>query len=181
MKFATKSQQHNRARPWWRAIHLRSKFLSNPVVWDFDSNLWATSSPGLFSFFKAKALGKRFISEATGKREKTFNLPCNIAGKKNCWKAMLLYLPLTFKPVLYQIRLLQVAWILTSDWIKLRGIHAIYGIYVTCCKKSLLSGSVCAACTDFVGKSRANLYFLQKRFVTCNNLVVARQVWLRGW
>ena len=84
--------------------------------------------------------------------KKTFNLPCNIAGKKNCWKAMLLYLPLTFKPVLYQIRLLQVAWILTSDWIKLRGIHAIYGIYVTCCKKSLLSGSVCAACTDFVEK-----------------------------
>jgi len=53
------------------------------------------------------------------------------------WKAMLRVLPPTFKPVLQQTKLLQVAWILTSDWIKLRGSHAIRGIYVTCCNTSL--------------------------------------------
>ena len=33
--------------------------------------------------------------------------------------------------------LLQVTWILTSDWITLRGSHAIHGSYVTSCKTSL--------------------------------------------
>ena len=41
-------------------------------------------------------------------------------------KAMLTVLPPTFKSVLQQIRLLQVAWIQTSDWITLRGSHAIH-------------------------------------------------------
>ena len=45
----------------------------------------------------------------------------------------------TLKPVLKQIRLLQVTWILTSDWIKLRGSFAgaiparHNGSYVTVC------------------------------------------------
>ena len=37
--------------------------------------------------------------------------------------AMLRFLPRTLKPVLQQIRLLQVAQILTSDWLKLRVSH----------------------------------------------------------
>ena len=39
------------------------------------------------------------------------------------------YLPPTFKPVLQQISLLEVAWILTSDWIKLRKSNAIHRNY----------------------------------------------------
>ena len=42
-----------------------------------------------------------------------------------------------FNPALQQIRLLQVVWILTSDWMKLHGSHAILGSYVSCCKTSL--------------------------------------------
>ena len=57
---------------------------------------------------------------------------------QHCWKtsskAMMCVLPPTLKPSLQQIRLLQVVWILTSDWIKLRGSHAIPRTYVTCCK-----------------------------------------------
>ena len=35
-------------------------------------------------------------------------------------------------------------WILTSDWIKLRGSHAIHGSYITCCKTSLpWAGKTC--------------------------------------
>ena len=56
---------------------------------------------------------------------------------KRSWIAMLRVLPPTFKLVLQQTRLLQVAWILTSDWIKLRGSNAIHGMYVTCCNTSL--------------------------------------------
>ena len=39
----------------------------------------------------------------------------------------------------------KVAWILTSDWIKLRANHAIHGSYVTCCV------------TEVVAKSRTRL------------------------
>ena len=41
--------------------------------------------------------------------------------------------------------------ILTSDWLKLRGSHAIHGIYVTRCKTSLLWASKTGniSCTDF--------------------------------
>ena len=49
-------------------------------------------------------------------------------------------LPPTLQPVLQQIRLLQVAEILSSDWIKLRGSHAMHGIYVTCCKPKFALG-----------------------------------------
>ena len=56
--------------------------------------------------------------------------------RKAGWKAMLRVLPPILKPVLQQITL-QVAWILTSDWIKLRGNYAIHSSYITCCKTSL--------------------------------------------
>ena len=95
------------------------------------------------------------ISEATVKRVEKGGreLLCSIAENK-CWKAMLFDWQLTFKRVLQQIRLLQVEWILTSDWIKLRRSHVIHGFYVTCCKTSLPYSWVCAACTDIIAKSR---------------------------
>ena len=70
-----------------------------------------------------------------------------------CWKAMLRVLPPMFKPVWQQIRLLQVAWILISDWIKLRGSHAIHGSYVTCSKTSL----------PWAGKTRNMYRFCRKK------------------
>jgi len=77
--------------------------------------------------------------------------------------------PPTFKSVLDQIQLLQDAWILTSDWIKLRGSHAIHKS-VTCCKTSL--SRVSETCTDFVARvQRTTFYFLQQLFATCNNLI----------
>ena len=50
---------------------------------------------------------------------------------------MLRVLPPTVKPVLSQTKLLQVVWILSSDWMKLRGSHTIDGNCVTCCETSL--------------------------------------------
>ena len=69
-------------------------------------------------------------------------------------------LPPTFKPVSQQIRLLQFAFILDSDWKKLPGSRAIRGSYVTCCKTSLpWAGKTRASCTDFLAKSRTTFYF----------------------
>ena len=49
-------------------------------------------------------------------------------------------LPPKLQPVLQQIWLLQVAGILSSDWIKLHGSHAMHGMYVTCCKPKFALG-----------------------------------------
>ena len=88
---------------------------------------------------------------------------------KTSWKVMLRVQPPTFKYVLHQIRLSQVAWLLTSDWIKLRGSHAIHKS-VTCCKTSL--SWVSETCADFVARiQRTTFYFLQQLFATCNNLI----------
>ena len=72
---------------------------------------------------------------------------------KTSWKATLRVLPATFKPVFQQTRLLQVAWILASDWIKLHGSHAIRGIYVTFCNTSL----------SWAGKTRNMYRFCSKK------------------
>lgn len=53
---------------------------------------------------------------------------------------MLRALPLTFKPVLQQISLSQVAKILTYDWIKLRESRPIDVSYVTCFKTKIALG-----------------------------------------
>ena len=45
---------------------------------------------------------------------------CKMSGK-----VKLLVLPLAFKHVSQQVRLLQVAWTPTSDWLKLRGSHLL--------------------------------------------------------
>ena len=50
---------------------------------------------------------------------------------------MLRVLPPTFKPVLQQIMLLEIALILTSDWIKSRGNHDMHLSYVTYCNRRL--------------------------------------------
>ena len=54
------------------------------------------------------------------KLRKNGRQPFSQHGWKTNWMAMLHFLPRTLKPVLHQIRLLQVAQILTSDWSKLR-------------------------------------------------------------
>ena len=53
------------------------------------------------------------------------------------WNEILRVLPPTLKPVLQQIRFLLVAWILTSDWLKLRGSQAIDGRFFTFCQAHL--------------------------------------------
>ena len=75
-------------------------------------------------------------------------------------------------------------WILTSDWIKLRGSHAIHRSYVTCLKTSL----------SWAGKTRnihiqillqkvvlLDRYFLQNFFTICNKLVCCKTGLIRGW
>ena len=56
---------------------------------------------------------------------------------KTGWKVMLSVLSPTLKPVLQQIMFLEIASILTSDWIKSRGNHAMQRSYVTCCNRGL--------------------------------------------
>ena len=90
----------------------------------------------------------------TGK--KTFQLVLHC--KTSC-KAMLCTLTPTFKPVLQQIKFLQVVWILTFDWIKLCECHTIHGIYVNCCNTSLLWSRKRTTCTaDFVAKRSCPYY-----------------------
>ena len=62
---------------------------------------------------------------------------------------------------------------MTSDWIKLRGSHAIHKS-VTCCKTSL--SWVSETCADFVARiQRTTFYFLQQLFGAS---LVAKQVCL---
>ena len=90
---------------------------------------------------------------------------------QHCWKtsskAMMCVLPPTLKPSLQQIRLLQVVWILTSDWIKLRGSHAIPRTCVTCCKTGLPAQHVQILLQEKIEL----LSTLQQLFATCHNLV----------
>ena len=102
--------------------------------------------------------------------------PCILTTVKQTTKTLRI-LPPTFKPVSQQIRLVQVACILDSDWKKLRGSRAIRGSYVTCCKTSLpWAGKTRANCTDFLAKSRTTLYFPQP----AKSWFVARQIWFVG-
>ena len=80
--------------------------------------------------------------------------PCILKATVKRTTKTLRILPPTFKPVSLQIRLLQVACILDSDWEKLRGSRAIGGSYVTCCKTSLL----------WAGKTRATKIELLSTF-----------------
>ena len=88
---------------------------------------------------------------------------------KTSWKTILRVLPPTFKPVLHeQIRLLQVAWILTSDWIKVRGNHARPGLTSLVAKQVCLGRVERATCEHFVAKSRTTI------FRTCNSLICCK-------
>ena len=99
----------------------------------------------------------------TGK--KTFQLV--LRCKTSC-KATLCTLTPTFKPVLQQIKFLQVVWILTFDCIKLcHTIHEIYVyvdfiyvyLYLFCCNTSLLWSWKRTTCTaDFVAKRSCSYY-----------------------
>ena len=66
------------------------------------------------------------------------------------------------KPVLQQIsRLLQVARILSSDWLELHGSLAINIIFVTCFKTIVCLGPVKrVTCADFAAENRTSLNFL---------------------
>ena len=81
---------------------------------------------------------------------------------KKSWNAVKCILVTPFKPVLQQIGLLQVVWILTSYWIKLNGRQAIHRCW------SLVAKQVCygpvkrATCTDFVEK-------VEQLTTFCNN------------
>ena len=80
---------------------------------------------------------------------------------------MMCVLPPTLKPLLQQIRLLQVVWILISDWVKLRGGHAIPRTYVTCCKTVLPAQHVQILLQEKIEL----LSTLQQLFATHHNLV----------
>ena len=84
------------------------------------------------------------------------------------WIMLRVLLPTFDQPVLQQIRLLPVSWILTTDRTTLPGSHAIHGTKFSAGKTRKIY--------NFVPKSRTNLNFLQKLFPTCNNLIVPRQV-----
>ena len=102
--------------------------------------------------------------------------------KTSCIALLYIFPAPRIKPVLQQIRLLHVAWILTSDWIKLRGSHAIHRNYVACWKTSLLlackTSNVERFCCE---KSRTTHYFLQQLFATCNNLICYMTDLIPGW
>ena len=107
--------------------------------------------------------------------------PCMFKATVKRTTNTLRILPPTFKPVSQQIRLLQFAFILDSDWKKLRGSRAIRGSYVTCCKTSSpWAGKTRASCTDFLAKSRTTFYFGNNFPQPATNWFVARQIWFVG-
>ena len=65
-----------------------------------------------------------------------------------------------FKPLLQQIRLLQVAWILTFDWIKLHRSQAVQGSYLSYCKKEQHHYS-----THFAEVLQNKMHVLATRFI----------------
>ena len=94
------------------------------------------------------------------------NLLCNIAAKRVEKRCCAFYHP-RIKPVLQQIRLLQVELTLTFDWIKFRGSHPIHRRVTSLVAKQVCLGPLKrATCTDFVTKSRTSLYFLQQLSIT---------------
>ena len=96
---------------------------------------------------------------------------------KTSWKAMLRMFPSRNQTCLVTY---QVAWILTSGWIKIHGTHVIHRGCVTCCKTSL----------PWAGKTRNMSTLLQNKELLstyCQNFsgletnsFVARQVWFLG-
>ena len=70
------------------------------------------------------------------------------------------------------------AWILTSDWIKLRGSHAIHGSYVTCSKTSLQwVGKTSNMCRGLLQKVELLSTFCNKFSQPATTWFVARHVW----
>ena len=65
------------------------------------------------------------------------------------------------------IRLLEIAWILTSDCIKLSGNHAISGSYVIGCRRS----------SPWVGKTRKTYRLYCKKRTTQYSLLTTFAVW----
>ena len=70
------------------------------------------------------------------------------------------------------------AWILTSDWIKLRGSHAIHGSYVTCSKTSLpWVDKTSNMCRGLLQKVELLSTFCNKFSQPATTWFVARHVW----
>lgn len=94
---------------------------------------------------------------------------------------MLRVLPPTFKPVSQQISLSQVARILTSDWIKIRGSHAIHRSYFSCCKTSLPWASKTRNMYIFSFKKENFSVLYATTFRNCNNLICCKTGLIHGW
>ena len=107
--------------------------------------------------------------------------PCKLKATVKRTTKTLRILPPTFKPVSQQIRLLQVAFILDSDWKNLRGSRAIRGSYVTYCKTSLpWASKTRATCTDFLQKVEQLSTFGSNFPQPATSWFVARQLWFVG-
>lgn len=79
----------------------------------------------------------REFSQATLKQ--TCHLFCNVATKRAEYRCCPFYQPrsnLSYN----KLRLLLVAWTLSSEWMKVCGSHAVRGSYVTCCKNKFALG-----------------------------------------
>ena len=108
---------------------------------------------------------------------KTCSLFRKISAKRVEKRCCAFYLPRSNWPVRPEIKLLQVARILTSDWIKLRGSHAVQESHVTCLKTSLPWAGKMPTRTDFVAKSRTMSTFRNNFLQPATIWFVARQVW----
>ena len=108
---------------------------------------------------------------------KTCNLFRKISAKRVETQCCAFYLARSNWPVMQQIRLLQVARKMTSNWIKLRGSHAIQESNVTCLKTSLPWAGKTPTRTDFVATSRTMSTFWNNFSQPAAIWFVARQIW----
>ena len=97
--------------------------------------------PGL-KMFDERTIILKFLSYSIETGNRNLQHVLQKCWKRVEWRCCAFYHP-HIKPVLQQIRLLQVAWLLTYDWIKLRRSHTIYGSYVTLPKTRLLWAAKC--------------------------------------
>ena len=110
---------------------------------------------------------------------KTWTLFCNIALKRVGQWCCTFYQPRS-KPVLQQIRF-QVAWIQTSKGWNYAEVTRYTGIKSLAAKQVCLGSLERVICFNFDAKSRTSLYFLQKLFATCNNLICCKTRLTCGW
>ena len=146
--------------PWDPNLGSRPSYLSSPNFTDLRAQIEKLIHKLMFFWNICVHAYSFFVFFRT-----SFTLPCDTPIFLSPISSICRHL---IKPVLQQIRLLPVAWITTSDWLKLRGSHKYTQQRPTCCKTGLPWAGKSCSLYRFSSRWGTTLYFLQQVFATCN-------------